>query len=341
LNSDSGMWTRKEAKFPGIEKFTVINNQLYNIVSELRVSKTPKETEYMRVAVQVTCQGHVYVMRHTKPGMNERHLEALFKAWTNYYGGSRHMSYTCICATGENGAILHYGHAGRPNDRRLKSGDMALLDMGAEYNGYATDITRTFPADGKFTDDQRAIYVAVREAQEALFGAMRPGVKWPEMHNLAEKVIIKHLRKIGILHNGSEEEMDAANIGSVFMPHGVGHLLGLNVHDVGGYLEGQPARSKRPGQCWLRTSRALQPGMVLTVEPGIYFGEPTLNKALKNPDQAKYINREVLARFQHFGGVRLEDNVIITEDGVENFTVLPSTPEEIEAVMSEGRVSKG
>jgi len=210
---------------------------------------------------------------------------------------------------------------------------MIVLDMGAAYNGYHTDITRTYPVNGKFTDDQRAIYEAVREAQGAVLSAMKPGVKWPDMHQLAERVIISHLRKIGILHNGTAEEMFAAHIGAVFMPHGLGHFLGLCTHDVGGYPKDGPQRGRTPGVKYLRTSRELQEGMVITVEPGCYFNIPTLDKALQNEEQKRFINVDVLNRFRGFGGVRLEDDVLITKDGAENLTVLPILPDEIEAEM--------
>jgi len=161
---------------------------------------------------------------------------------------------------------------------------------------------------------------------------MKPGVEWGKMHRLAEKVIIQHLIKIGILGNGSVEEMEQAFIGAVFMPHGLGHLLGMNVHDVGGYAADEK-KSSEPGLMWLRTLRTLEAGMVITVEPGIYFNDGVLNKALANNAQAKFINADVLKRFRGTGGVRIEDDVLVTKDGVENLTVLPTTVAEIEAVM--------
>jgi len=281
----------------------------------------------------VSSQAHVYVMRHIKPGMAERQLESLFCAWSYYFGGARHTAYPCICAAGNNGSVLHYGHAGRPNLKILENGEMVVLDMGATYNGYATDITRSYPVNGKFTADQRAIYEAVREAQLAVMQAMKPGVRWPAMHQLAERVIVKHLIKIGVLHNGTEEEMFAVHIGAVFMPHGLGHLMGLSTHDVGGYPKGGPERGTTPGIKYLRTSRELKEGMVITVEPGLYFNGPTLDKALKNADQKKFINEEVLNRFRGTGGVRLEDDLLLTKDGAENLTILPVMPDELEAVI--------
>jgi Xaa-Pro dipeptidase len=244
------------------------------------------------------------------------------------------MAYTCICGAGPNGAILHYGHAGRPNDRYLVDGDQMVLDMGAEYSGYTTDLTRSYPINGKFSDDQKMIHNAVYAAQQAVYAAMKPGVQWTDMHRLSERVILQHLLNAGLLQNGTVDEMMAVNVASYFMPHGLGHLLGMNVHDVGGYPNGQ-SRSSEPGLCWVRCGRKLEQGMVLTVEPGIYFNEPWVRKALKNDQVKKFINEDVLNRFWNFGGCRLEDDIVVTENGCENLSgAWPTSVQEIEAVMA-------
>eukprot|EP00667_Euglena_gracilis_P008869 EG_transcript_8992 len=334
-NSDSGLHFKHAPDFRGIDVFEVDDGPLYRLLEACRSIKTEKEIQMMRASVLVSSQAHVYVMRHIKAGLVEQQLEALFRAWTMYFGGSRHLSYTCICASGTHGSILHYGHAGRPNDRVLEKGDMVVLDMGAEYSGYGSDLTRSYPVNGKFTADQAAIFNAVRAAQVAVMEQMRPGVAWPDMHRLAERVLLQHLLDLGVLQGGAVDDLMAVHMGSVFMPHGLGHLLGLAVHDCGGYPVGTE-RPKEPGPCWLRLGRVLEKGMILTVEPGIYFNGPWLDAALGKPDQAKYINKEVLDRFRNFGGVRLEDDVLVTEDGIENLTVLPSTVEEIEAIVLHG-----
>ena len=245
------------------------------------------------------------------------------------------MSYTCICACGPNPAILHYGHAGKPNDRQLLDGDMALLDMGCEYSCYASDITCSFPVDGKFTDDQCLVYEAVLAAQVAVIQAMRPGVSWTEMHRTAERAILKGLKSGGLLV-GEVDDMLNADLGSIFMPHGLGHLIGLDTHDVGGYAEGTPPRSDRPGLNKLRTARILEAGMVLTVEPGCYFIDALLGMALLNPAQSKFIQKDRLSDFVGFGGVRLEDGVLVTSDGCENLTICPRAVSEVLDVMQGG-----
>ena len=161
----------------------------------------------------------------------EYQLESLFMHHTYTHGGCRHMAYTCICACGPNPAVLHYGHAGAPNARLLKEGDQALLDMGAEYHCYASDITCSFPISSDFTRDQILIHEAVLAAQVAVVGALKPGVAWPDMHRLAERTILENLKRGGVLA-GDVDEMLAADLGATFMPHGLGHFIGLDTHDV-------------------------------------------------------------------------------------------------------------
>lgn len=260
-------------------------------------------------------------------------------------GGCRHVSYTCICGTGENAAILHYGHAAAPNDKILKDGDMCLFDMGANYGGYAADITCSFPANGRFTADQKIIYEAVLAARNAVLEAARPGVSWVQMHRLANRTMLQKLKDGGLLKgfaaqgcqsswedlygfnffSGNVDEMMAAGINGVFQPHGLGHLIGLDVHDVGGYLDHCPPRPTEPGFKSLRFARPLAAGMYVTVEPGCYFIDILLDRALKDPQQNRFLVPEVVARFRGFGGVRIEDDVLITENGCENFTKVPRT----------------
>uniref|UniRef100_A0AAQ5YU43 Xaa-Pro dipeptidase n=1 Tax=Amphiprion ocellaris TaxID=80972 RepID=A0AAQ5YU43_AMPOC len=260
-------------------------------------------------------------------------VECLFQHYCYTKGGMRHTSYTCICGTGNNSSVLHYGHAGAPNDKTVVDGDMCLFDMGGEYYCYSSDITCSFPANGKFTADQRAIYEAVLKSSRTVMAAIKPGVKWTDMHRLADRVHLEELVKIGILH-GSVEDMLKVHLGSVFMPHGLGHLLGIDVHDVGGYPEGVD-RINEPGLRSLRMGRLVQERMVLTVEPGIYFINHLLDQALANSTQSCFINNQVLARFRGFGGVRIEDDIAVTADGIELLTCVPRTVEEIEAFMAD------
>jgi len=332
VNSDSGS-VIPEASFAGISKYHVDRGRLYKDVYECRLCKTESEIEVMRYAVQTSVEAHKAVMRACKPGMMEYQLEATFLYHAYFYGGCRHSGYTPICGSGPNSAVLHYGHAGAPNDRQMQDGDMVLVDMGAEYHCYDGDITCTFPVNGKFTKDQRDVYETVLAAVHAVEANMKPGVLWPDMHRLANRVICEQLKQRGFL-KGDVDEMQKAHIGALFMPHGLGHLIGLDTHDVGGYPRGTK-RSTDPGISRLRCGRPLVPGMILTVEPGVYFNTFLLEPAFENPVQAPFLVKEKLQQFMNFGGVRIEDDVLVTETGIDVLSSgLPRTPEEIEAFMA-------
>jgi Xaa-Pro dipeptidase len=209
---------------------------------------------------------------------------------------------------------------------------MFLNDSGAEYHGYSSDITCSYPVNGRFTPEQKGVYETVLAANRAVQQAMRPGVSWPDMHRLAERTIAERLRDLGLLR-GTTEELMAAHVPALFMPHGLGHLMGLDVHDVGGYPEGC-SRIDEPGIRSLRCGRALEPGMVITVEPGVYFIEPVLEPALADPKLSRFLVPDVIARFKGFGGVRIEDDVVVTTTGSENLTRVPRDVKDIESVMA-------
>lgn len=321
----------------------------FHALSTARVTKSESEIEVMRYAAWVASEAHVAVMRTARPGMVEYELEAKFLYEIYAHGGCRRCAYTSICACGPNAAVLHYGHAGAPNDRPLEPGDMALLDMGAEYHGYVSDITCSFPVSGTFTPDQRAVYQGVLNAQRAVLAHMQPGAAWPDCHRLAEREIIAALVGMGLLKSPTPlpdlagendafiEELSKAGLGAVFFPHGLGHLIGCDTHDVGGYLDGTPTRLPGPGLSKLRTARLLEAGMVLTNEPGCYFIDALLDAALADPVQSPYIDPIVLARLRGFGGVRLEDVVVVRAQGPpDNLTTCPRTIQEVEDVLRGG-----
>ncbi|XP_064315622.1 xaa-Pro dipeptidase isoform X2 [Phalacrocorax carbo] len=313
VNTDSGN-VSKEASFEGISQFNVNNKILHPEIAECRVIKTDMELEVLRYTNKISSEAHKEVMKAVKAGMKEYEMES-----------------------GENSSVLHYGHAGAPNDKTIEDGDLCLFDMGGEYYCYGSDITCTFPANGKFTPDQRAIYEAVLKSSRAVMKAVKPGVAWPDMHRLADRVHLEELTKIGIL-KGNVDDMVKVHLGAIFMPHGLGHLLGIDVHDVGGYPEGVN-RIDLPGLRSLRTARTLEQGMVLTIEPGIYFIDHLLDQALRDPAQSCFINNDILQRFRGFGGVRIEDDIAVTASGMELLTCVPRTVEEIEAFMAEGQSS--
>ncbi|KAI4466710.1 xaa-pro aminopeptidase 3 [Holotrichia oblita] len=248
----------------------------------------------MRYVIGISEDAHKVVMTATTPGSYEYQSEAQFFFYIYNNGGSRHAAYTSICGSGPNSAILHYGHAGSPNDRRIEDGDMCCYDMGAQYFGYAADITCSFPTNGVFTDDQKIVYNTVLNANRAAQAASRPGDWWSSRQEI--------------------DDMISAGLGRVFQPHGLSHFLGLDVHDVGAGVAGY--KNHLPN----RFIRAMLPGMVFTIEPGCYFIDPLLDEALNNPAQSRFIVGDVLERFRGSGGVRIEDVVLVNEDGVENLT---------------------
>lgn len=172
--------------------------------------------------------------------------------------------------------------------------------------------------------DQVAIYEAVLAANDAVQKAAKDGVFWTDMHILANRVLLEKLVQIGLVR-GSIDDMMAAGINGVFQPHGLGHLIGLDVHDVGGYLDTCPPRPTAPGTTSLRFARRLLAGMYVTIEPGCYFIDHLLDEALADPVKSGFLVREVVQRFRGFGGVRIEDDVLVTKDGIENFTFVPRT----------------
>ena len=344
-NSDSGAHLAPLPLPVGVDAAAVKldTSALYPVFDECRVFKSEKELAVMRYMNAVASAGHVAVMAGAAPGQLERHAETMFDFITSSLGPSRYWAYTPICAAGRHASVLHYGHAGACNDATLQDGQLLLCDMGKELVGYASDITVTFPVNGKFSDDQKMVYEAVLAALNAVERAMKPGVSWPAMQDLAYRTILTALKAGGVV-TGNLEDMMAANVGAIFMPHGLGHLIGLVTHDVGGYPKGT-TRDTRFGHKSLRCARNLEAGMTITVEPGCYFIpallEPALAEAAGNtgvtgvvaPGAGAFIVADVARRMvSTVGGVRLEDNVAVSADGIEVFTKVPRAVEDVEAV---------
>ncbi|KPA86201.1 aminopeptidase P putativemetallo-peptidase Clan MG Family M24 [Leptomonas pyrrhocoris] len=333
-NSDSGLHTL-QAKLPEGSSLTQSTSFLFNTLTAQRGYKTAMEAEVLKYVCKVSSDAHVTVMRMAKPGMSQHHLESTFLHEVYYKGGCRRVSYTCICATGHHGATLHYPD----NNALIENGSMALLDMGGNYRGYAADITCSFPVNGKFTEAQKIIYNAVLDAHDKVMRAMKPGVQWVDMHLLAIRTICTHLIAAGLL-KGDLDVMMKKEIMQYFQPHGLGHLIGMDVHDVGGYMEGYPERPTKKDCCRLRTARPVEEGMYMTIEPGCYFNAALLAMAKQNSEVVEHLNLEKIEEFADFGGVRIESDVLVTKDGVVNYTVVPRTVEEIERTMAGAEFSK-
>lgn len=251
-------------------------------IHEMRLFKSEQEIEFMRKAALISAHAHADLMRSCKAGLLEYQLEAIFNAKC-LDAGCRSLAYNSIVASGNNACTLHY----TANDQPLIAGNLVLVDAGGEYNNYASDITRTFPVSGKFTESQQQIYTLVLEAQLAGIEQVKPGNTWDLVQTVMVEIIVKGLVSLGIL-NGDHRQLIKDNEYKKFYMHSSGHWLGLDVHDAGEY--------KVSGR-W----RKFEPGMVLTVEPGIY-----ISKNISGID-AKWLGI----------GVRIEDDILVTRKGHE------------------------
>lgn len=306
--------------------YTPDQGTLTDALAWCRVIKTDGEKAELRKAARTASLAHREVMKSIRPGMNECELQAIHE-YTCTRSGMRHQPYSGIFASGIGAAVLHYVE----NNRTIGEGDLFLMDAGAESKGYAADFTRTYPASGTFSDRQAAMYDICLNMLEACIAEARPGVAMEDLHLKAARLLLEGFLNLGLIR-GEVDELMEANIFALFFPHGLGHFLGLDTHDVGGYPKGVE-RIDRPGLRYLRARRVLEPGMVITIEPGIYFIPALLEPAFENPEQSGFLNVESLKTYLDFGGIRIEDNLIITDDGHENLTDVPKSRADIEAWM--------
>jgi Xaa-Pro aminopeptidase len=274
---------------------------LSHLLHDLRLYKSRAELRLMRKSARIAAEAHVRAMRATRPGMNEHEIEAELLHAFRRHGAV--PSYEPIVGGGANGCVLHY----RANNAPLGDGDLLLIDAGAEYACYASDITRTFPVNGRFSPEQRALYEIVLAAQLDAIDEVRAGRSFDAYHQAAVRTITRGLIRLGLLQGGLERNLREQAYRRFYM-HKTGHWLGLDVHDVGDYrVDGE--------------FRVLEPGMVVTVEPGLYIA----------PDQ-----KGVPAKFRGIG-IRIEDDVVVTSAGPEVISAdAPKDPDAIEALMAEG-----
>jgi len=314
-----------------LEKIIDKSQPLYEVVVDTRIIKSPEEIEILTFINNVTVDSHVEVLKKLKPGILERDLEVTLSSRVNLLYYTRNFPYQYICCCGVDSATLHY----QKNDNILKDGDLFLFDMGVRIAGYCSDVTSTAPVNGKFSQRQKDIYNIVLKSNRTVISKLKPGISWPDMHLLAERVILEGLVELGLVNKGfSIEEMLENRLCYYFMPHGLGHLLGLETHDAGGYLSFTPKRAEQVGLKNLRFARVLEEGYFITVEPGIYFVNFLLEKGFNDEKLKKYFNIELVRTYFNFGGIRIEDNIIITKDGCINLTGnLPRTVQEIEKTM--------
>lgn len=270
-----------------------------NLIHEMRLFKSDAELTLMAQAGEISAQGHIRAMQFAKPGATEYQLEAELH---HHYAmnGARHPAYGTIVGSGDNANILHYTE----NSDVLKDGDLILIDSGCELEGYAADITRTFPVNGKFSEPQAALYNLVLKSQLAALTLIKPGNTLKQAADHVVQVLTQGLVELGILKGDVDTLIEQQAYKEYYM-HGLGHWLGLDVHDVGEYKQDEK-------------ERPFEPGMVLTVEPGLYIAANS-----HAPEQYRGI------------GIRIEDDVVVTADGYTNLTAsVPKTIAEIEALMA-------
>ena len=267
------------------------------ILHELRLRKEPREIDVLRKAVEQTRRGHLACMKAGRPGSHEYELHGLLEREFRH-GGGRGWGYYPIVAAGENATVLHY------NDNRvqIRDGELVLIDAGAEYDLYTADVTRTFPASGRFSEPQRACYQLVLDAADACIAATKPGETIDGLHDKAVRVLTEGMVKLGLL-SGNVDQLIKENAYRRYYMHRTSHWLGLDVHDVGSYaVDGRP--------------RPLEAGMVFTIEPGLYIA--------KDDESAPEPLRGI--------GIRIEDDILVTRDSHENLTVsIPRTVKDVEA----------
>ena len=340
VNQDSGVQLPIPNKFKGSENFKFVSGPaLANIINEMRVIKTDPEIEILQYTNDVTCRAHIDTMKSLyKESFGEvcsveHYAETNFRFRSGLEGCAR-VGYHCIACSGINNAILHYGHAAEPNNSTVAKDSMRLLDMGAEYHCYTADVTVTFPTNGTFSPDQKTIYEAVWSAVMRVETSVKPGVDYRDMHRLSHRVMMEELvRTSDLFLTKNVDELVRLNICSYFSPHGLGHSLGLMVHDVA--IEPGLVKEKADSSIkGLRLQRKLKENMVLTVEPGFYFIGYLIDELRRDPERSKLVNFEAVERMRtSVGGVRIEDNIVITKDGCRVLTDVPRTVGDVEAVM--------
>ena len=271
------------------------------LLGDFRLKKDEDDLVNLRKACQITADAHMVAMKFVKPGVNERQVQAVI-AHEFYTNGSARVGYPYIIASGASATTLHYNF----NDQVCKNGDLLLIDAGAEYNYYSGDITRTFPVNGKFSAAQKKVYQGVLNIQKEIMATIKPGIYFKDLHKMGEDKLTDLMFELGLL-SGKKEDVMKANEHRRYYPHGIGHWLGMDVHDAGLYfIKGEP--------------RPIEIGMCFTVEPGLYI--PVDDKSA--PEELRGI------------GVRIEDNIVVTANGCDNLTfAAPKEIDEIEKLMAQ------
>jgi len=296
-----------------LPEFTNVNTTgLKPALGRSRITKTQSELQLMRIAASVSSDAHIALMKDSEVGLYEYNYGGYFE----YYTAScslQHQSYLPIVGSGNRSAILHYN----TNRFQTRNGDIILIDAGAEFRGYGTDITRTFPVNGVFSPAQTVIYEIVFDIVNEIEAILKPGILFSDMNNRSYHATVNALLKAGFL-TGPIDELILHRMWYYFYPHSLGHSVGLDVHDSGFSL-----------------NTVLQENMVVTVEPGLYFNRVFITQGLNDPIASRYMVADKINSYlnMNIGGVRIEDIVIITSTGIEQLAKAPKSISEIEALM--------
>ncbi|OAX80407.1 hypothetical protein ACJ72_05258 [Emergomyces africanus] len=309
-----------------ISNVFVDSDTLKPAMDSCRVIKDEHEISLIRRANEISAAAHIAVLRGIRNMTNERQIAGSFLN-TCFSLGAQKQAYHIIAASGANAATLHYSK----NNEPLKGRQFVCLDAGAEWNCYASDVTRTFPLTGQWPGPEaEQIYRIVQDMQESCIERVKEGVRYLDLHMLAHDVLIRGFADLGIFKNGTLEEIRKSGASTLFLPHGLGHYIGLEVHDVSPlpimaqedqYDSDNALISPMNLSPCTTSSPTLKSGMVVTIEPGIYFSQIALDNA--KPEQLKYVDMDLVKTYMPVGGVRIEDDILVTKTGYENLTTAP------------------
>lgn len=316
----------KKSCVPKDKNFTIESENFKYDLAECRLIKCPHEVICLAKSMSNLKLAIEEAMRNVKTFEKGADLAAVIAKYSEKTGTGI-LSFNTITAVGTSASTLHYVS----HEDKLEKDKTVLLDCGIEYKQYASDCTRTFPCGGKYTETQKAAYEIVLKMNTECIAMCKPGVQWEDVHAHALRVMLEGFRKYGLIKSDAPiEEQLRLDVINMFMPHGLGHLIGLDDHDVGGYPRGV-SKIPRLSYSSLRARRELKPGMLITVEPGMYFVEPLLEAALKD-ERAAHLNEAKIREWREaVGGIRIEDVVLITEEGG---VALPAPPKDIEGMLA-------
>lgn len=320
---------------PGQQKESA-SMELINAVVKMRSTKEQQEIEELERAATIGYKMHTTAMRLTKPGLTEKYIGGQVDGVAHSYGAM--VSFPTIFS--QHGEIMH----GNPSMAVLESGRLALCDAGAEtINNYCSDNTRTYPVNGKFTQRQLEIYSIVEACHDYVLDVAKPGVKYMDVHFAVCRLMTERLKELGLM-KGDTDEAVAAGAHAMFLPHGLGHMMGMDVHDMEnldqinvGFDEETRPRLDQFGTNCLRMGRRLEEGFVVTDEPGIYFIPALIDDWKASGHCAEFLNFDKIETYKDFGGIRLEDDVLITKDGCRFIGKerIPYYPKDVESFMAE------